>query len=61
MIVRSYIKSKVFPILLILLFSTPAFADLQKGFDAYEKGDYATALKEQVESAATRRKMELVD
>lgn len=30
----------------ILLFGTPASADFQKGFDAYESGDYATALKE---------------
>jgi TPR repeat protein len=35
-----------FPVLLILLFGTPASADFQKGFDAYESGDYATALKE---------------
>lgn len=39
-IVRNYIKSKGFFVLLILLFSTPAFADLEKGFDAYQKGDY---------------------
>ena len=36
----------VFPVLLILLFGTPAFADFQKGLAAYEKGDYATVLKE---------------
>jgi len=35
-----------FPALLIFLLGTPAFADLQKGWGAYEIGDYATALKE---------------
>ena len=35
-----------FPVLLILLFGTPAFADLQKGLDAIKSGDYETALKE---------------
>jgi TPR repeat protein len=30
----------------ILPFGTPAFADTQKGWDAYNSGDYATALKE---------------
>ena len=36
----------ILPVLLILLFGTPAFADFQKGLDAYNSGDYATALKE---------------
>jgi len=36
----------IFPVLIILLFGTPAFADLQKGLDALHSGDYATALKE---------------
>ena len=36
----------IFPVLQILLLSTPAFADFQKGLDAYQSGDYATALKE---------------
>jgi len=36
----------IFPVLLIFLFGIPAFADYQKGLDAYESGDYATALKE---------------
>jgi len=36
----------IFPVLLIFLIGTPAFADWQKGLDAYEKRDYATALKE---------------
>ena len=42
----------IFPVLLILLFGTPAFAgffdfiSLNKGMKAYESGDYATALKE---------------
>lgn len=31
---------------LILFFGIPAFADYQKGQDAYNKGDYAIALKE---------------
>jgi len=44
-----------YPVLLILLFGTPAcdsdkgtptFADYQKGLDAANRGDYATALKE---------------
>jgi TPR repeat protein len=30
----------------ILPFGTPAFADFQTGWDAYDSGDYATALKE---------------
>lgn len=38
----------IFPVLLILLFGTPAFADFAKGLDAYHSGDYATALKEWV-------------
>ena len=36
----------IFPVLLIFLFGTPAFADLEKGRDAYSSGDFATALKE---------------
>jgi len=36
----------IFPVLLILLFGTPAVADYQKGSDAAQKGVYATALKE---------------
>ncbi len=36
----------ILPVLLIFLFSTLVFADYAKGLDAYEKGDYATALKE---------------
>ena len=36
----------IFPVLLILLFGTPAIADLQKGLDAIKSGDYETALKE---------------
>ncbi len=35
-----------FPVLLFLLFGTPASADYQKGLDAANRGDYATALKE---------------
>ena len=36
----------IFPILLILLLSTYAFADYVKGGEAYKSGDYVTALKE---------------
>lgn len=36
----------VLPITFILLLGTPAFADFQKGWDAYQKRDYATALNE---------------
>ena len=36
----------VFPILLILLFGTPSFADVYKGWKAYDSGDYVTALNE---------------
>ena len=36
----------VFPVPLILLFGTPAYADIQKGLAAAESGDYETALKE---------------
>ncbi len=35
-----------FPVPLLLLFSTPALADFADGKAAYDKGDYATALKE---------------
>jgi len=36
----------IFPVLLILLFGTPTFADFQKGLDAANRGDFATAFKE---------------
>ncbi len=36
----------VFPVLLILLFGTPAFADYQKGLTVAKSGDYETGLKE---------------
>ena len=36
----------VLPVLLFLLFGSPASADYQKGSDAAQKGDYAAALKE---------------
>ena len=37
----------ILPVLfLTLLVGNPASADFQKGFDAYERGDYATALRE---------------
>ena len=32
--------------LVVVLVAAPAWADVQAGVDAYEKGDYATALKE---------------
>ncbi len=35
-----------FPVLLFLLFGTPASADYQKGVDAVNRGDFATAFKE---------------
>lgn len=35
-----------YPVLLTLLFGTPAFADYQKGLDAASRGDFATAFKE---------------
>ncbi len=35
-----------FPVLIILLNATPAFADLEKGWDAYRSGDYSTAFNE---------------
>ena len=35
-----------FSVLLILLYGIPAFADLDKGWDAYRSGDYSTAFKE---------------
>jgi TPR repeat protein len=31
---------------LIILFTLPAWADFQDGWNAYERGDYATALQE---------------
>ena len=36
----------IFPVVLFLLFGTPASADFQKGLDAIKGGDYVTALKE---------------
>ena len=37
----------ILPVLLLtLLVGNPASADFQNGFDAYERGDYATALRE---------------
>ena len=36
----------ILPVLLILLFGTPAYADFQKGLDAANRGDFATALNE---------------
>jgi uncharacterized protein len=54
---RSHILSEVFPhmnrlltlpfLLITLLVGTPAFSgDYKKGYDAYQSGDYATALRE---------------
>ena len=37
-------KILVYPVLLTLLIGAPAFADFQKGKEAYDSGDYATAL-----------------
>jgi TPR repeat protein len=39
-------KFLVFPVLLVILFATPAFADFQKGVEAVERGDYETAFNE---------------
>ena len=36
----------IFPVLLIFLFGTTAFADFAAGMKAYKSGDYATALNE---------------
>ena len=36
----------IFPVLLIFLLGTPAFADYQKGLTAAKSGDYETGLKE---------------
>ena len=36
----------LFLVLIILVFGTSVHADFQKGFEAYNSGDYATALKE---------------
>jgi len=41
----------IYPVLLILLFGTPAFADFAKGVEAFERGDYTTAVKEWKQSA----------
>ena len=35
----------IFLVILNLLFCTPAFAEFDDGVDAYDKGNYATALK----------------
>jgi TPR repeat protein len=39
-------KILLLPVLSILLFCAPAFADFAKGLDAAQLGDYATAMKE---------------
>jgi uncharacterized protein len=39
-------KILLLPVISILLFCAPAFADFAKGYYAYQKGDFATALKE---------------
>jgi TPR repeat protein len=39
-------KILLLPVISILLFCAPAFADFAKGSDAYQNKDYATALKE---------------
>jgi TPR repeat protein len=39
-------KILLLPFISILLFCAPAFADFAKGFDAAQKGDFVTALKE---------------
>ena len=36
----------ILPVILILLFGTPAFAGPSEGVEAYQSGDYATALRE---------------
>ena len=36
----------LFSVLLILLFSTSAFAGFEQGVDAHKRGDYTTSLKE---------------
>ena len=36
----------IFPVLLILLFGTPAIAHFSTGVDAFNNGDYVTAMKE---------------
>ena len=43
----------IFPVLLILLFGTPAFAGFADGKAAFDKGDFATALKEWGQLAET--------
>ena len=43
---RRYDVSVKVAVLLLLLSCAPAFADLAAGQEAYDKGDYATALKE---------------
>jgi hypothetical protein len=35
-----------FPVLIFLLFGSPALADFAKGLDAVMRGDYATAMKQ---------------
>jgi TPR repeat protein len=39
-------KILLLPVISILLFCAPVFADYAKGLDAAQKGDYATAMKE---------------
>ena len=39
-------KILLLPVIYILLFCAPVFADFAKGFDSYQNKDYATAFKE---------------
>jgi TPR repeat protein len=39
-------KILLLPVISILLFCAPVFADFAKGLDAVQKGDFVTALKE---------------
>jgi TPR repeat protein len=40
------VRPPAYALLLVLSFATPAWADFQAGVDAYDHGDYATALRE---------------
>jgi TPR repeat protein len=40
------VRPTAYALLLVLSFATPAGADFQAGADAYDRGDYATALRE---------------
>jgi hypothetical protein len=55
---KSRINSLLHVFLFFILFTTPTFADYQAGLDAYNSGDYATAMAEWKEVASRQPERE---